>query len=304
MNNFEDAIKARALELGLDACGIARAQAVSPEAAQQYRQWIAQGGHFCMDYCARYLDVRDDPRLLLEGAQSLIVVAMNYYPAVFQPDDAPQFAYYAYGRDYHKVMRNRLKQLAAFVSENGGGATRCCVDTAPLRERYWAQQAGIGFVGRNNTLIIPGRGSYFFIGTLLTTLALTPDEPCTFTCGDCGACINACPTAALPPINATAGEAAISGAVDASRCLSCLTIEYRGELPEWARKALGNKVYGCDECQQACPHNRDARPTTIPEFHPTPEFLALTHEQLKTMSPTTFATLFAHSPIRHPLKKP
>ncbi len=256
---------------------------------QRYREWLESGGNGCMDYAARYLDVRDNPELLLEGARSVIVVAMNYYPARRQSDDAPQFAYYAYGRDYHEVMRDRLQRLAAYIRElDEGCATRCCVDTAPLRERYWATQAGVGFVGRNNTLIVPGKGSFFYLGAIVTTLELTPDEPCTLTCGDCGLCETACPAGALK-----GGKP-----VDASRCLSCLTIEYRGELPEWSREALGNRVYGCDECQRCCPHNRNARPTAVPELQPSEEFMSLTAERIMAMDQAEFSRIFSHSAVK------
>lgn len=279
------------MELGLDACGIARAHAVDDATSHRYRQWIDEGHNGCMEWAARYLDVRDDPRLLLDGARSVIMVAMNYYPAQFQREDAPQFAYYAYGRDYHEVMRDRLQQLATYMCEVAGEGvkTRCCVDTAPLRERYWAVQAGIGFVGRNNMLIIPGKGSYFFLGAIITTLELRPDEPCSFTCGDCCACERACP-----------GGALVDGKpVDATRCLSCITIEYRGEsLPQWAREALGNRVYGCDECQRVCPHNRNAQATTIPELQPNQDFLALTASDIQAMDQASFSRLFSHSAVK------
>lgn len=288
MSNIESLIKQRALELNLDACGIARVHAVSPAAAQRYRDWLNSGGNGCMDYAARYLDVRDNPQLLLEGARSIIIVAMNYYPTHFQPSSAPQFAYYAYGRDYHEVMRDRLQQLAAHLRELGGGETRCCVDTAPLRERYWAVEAGVGFVGRNNALIIPGKGSFFFLGAIITTLELIADEPCHLTCGDCGACEQACPGGALRD----------GKPVDASRCISCLTIEYRGELPEWTREAMGNRIYGCDECQRVCPHNRNAVPSAVTELQPSEEFLTLTADKILNMNQAEFSRLFSHSAVK------
>ncbi len=281
-------IKAQAASLGFDAVGFAEARAVEPAARQCYERWLAQGRHGCMAWAGRHNDVRDDPRLLLDGAQSVIMLAMNYYPAFRQPADAPQFATYAYGRDYHEVVRERLHRLAAFITEATGCACRCCVDTAPLRERYWAQQAGIGFVGVNNQLIVPGRGSYFFLGAVITTLALPPDAPCTLSCGQCGECLAACPAQALDG----------TGAVDARRCLSCLTIELRGPLPAWAGQAMGNRVYGCDACQQCCPHNRQATATTIDELQPTAEFLRLTAADIRQMTPTEFSHLFAHSAVR------
>ncbi len=289
--NIEALIKQRAAQLGLDACGIAQAGPVDDGASLRYRRWLDEGGNGCMEWAARYCDVRDNPQLLLEGARSVIVVAMNYYPARKQPEDAPQFAYYAYGRDYHEVMRDRLQQLAAYMRElaGDGTATRCCVDTAPLRERYWAVKAGVGFVGRNNALILPGKGSYYFLGAIVTTLALEADEPCTLSCAGCGACERACPGGAL-----TAGRP-----VDASRCLSCLTIEYRGDtLPEWTREALGNRVYGCDECQRCCPHNRHAVATTVPELQPSEAFLSLTAQDILGMDQAAFSRLFSHSAVK------
>ena len=151
----------------------------------------------------------------------------------------------------------------AFITERWDASCRVCVDTAPVRERYWAQQAGIGFVGRNNQLILPGRGSYFFLGEIVTDLQVEPDKPCGASCGDCRLCVDACPAAALP------GD---YGALDARRCISCITIEYRGDFTLEKAAVLGNRVYGCDECQKACPHNRFARPSKTMEFLPSPEF--------------------------------
>ena len=157
-------IKQVARELGFDACGIARANRIDDEAAQRYVQWLDDGKNGCMEWAQNHQQVRENPELLLEGARSVIVVAMNYYPQVFQPKEAPQFAYYAYGRDYHEVMKQRLWKLGEAIERETGHKSRACVDSAPLRERYWAQQAGVGFQGWNNQLIIPGKGSYFFLG--------------------------------------------------------------------------------------------------------------------------------------------
>lgn len=287
-HKIETLIKRRAAQLDLDACGIARAHAVDPVAVHRYQQWLQRGGNGCMEWATRYCDVRDNPELLLPGARSLVVVAMNYYPAQFQPHDAPQVAYYAYGRDYHEVVRNRLQQLAAYMHELSGASTRCCVDTAPLRERYWAVEAGVGFVGRNNCLIVPGKGSYFFLGIIVTTLDLQPDEPCRLACGDCRACEAACPVGALND----------GRAVDASRCLSCLTIESREPLPQWAIDAMGNRVYGCDVCQRVCPHNRGAQPTRVAEFEPSEQFMQLTAQGIMSLDQATFSRLFSHSAIK------
>lgn len=281
-------IKQLARELGFDVCGFAEARPVDDVAREQYRQWLADGRQGCMAWAERYCDVRDNPQLLLDGARTVIMLAMNYYPGRLQRGDAPQFAYYAYGRDYHEVLRERMRRLAQFIATETGCLSRCCVDTAPLRERYWAQRAGLGFIGLNNQLIVPGRGSYFFLCAIVTTLQLPPDEPCRLSCGDCRACIEACPGHAL----------GYDQPVDARRCLSCLTIEYHGDLPQWAQEALGNKVYGCDECQRCCPHNRHARPTTVADFQPSEEFLSLTAADIRAMTPARFKQLFGHSAVQ------
>lgn len=276
-----------ATTLDISAIGFARAEAVSDDAIRKYNEWIDKGKHGTMGYLERYCDVRNDPRLLLPAAQTIIVAAFNYLPPTMQRPDVPQFARYAYGCDYHEVVRQRLDRLASFIKENWGGDTRICVDTAPLRERYWAVKAGIGFIGRNSQLIIPGKGSYFFLGTILTDLEIEADTPCTDTCLDCRACINACPTKAIDG----------SRAIDASRCLSYLTIEYRGEqLPNDINP--GNRIYGCDTCQTACPHNRNAKPTSIQEFHPSPRFLALDRPAIAMMTQEEFSTTFRHSAIK------
>lgn len=286
--NYAACIKEVSRALGFDACGVARAHRVDDVAAARYARWLAQGRNGCMEWAARHCDLRDDPQGLLPGVRSVIVVAMNYYPARFQPREAPQFAYYAYGRDYHEVVKQRLWQLAAAIEQMAPCQTRVCVDSAPIRERYWAQQAGLGFIGLNNALILPGKGSYYFLGVILTTLSLDPDAPCTQSCGECQACIQACPAGALR------GD----GAVDARRCLSCLTIEHRGDLPQWVSGVLGNRVFGCDECQKCCPHNRHAHPTTIAELQPTDDFLSLTRERIAQMDQTEFSRLFSHSAVK------
>lgn len=280
-----------ASELGFEACGFAKVEPVAINAQEQYATWIKQGKHSTMQYMEKYSDVRANPALLLENASSIIAVALNYYPQQFQPKEAPQFAYYAYGLDYHEVIRAKLQQMAAKLEELYGATSRACVDTAPLRERYWAQRSGIGFVGRNNQLIIPGKGSYFFLGFLITTLEIEPDQPCTLTCGNCRRCVACCPTKALND----------EGAVDARRCISCLSIEYRGELPDDVD--FGNRIYGCDTCQKSCPHNRNTVPTSDEAFAPSTEFLNLNRTSIASMSDDDFRRIFRHSAVRR-LKLP
>ncbi len=273
-------------DAGATVYGIADAEPVDMKAVERYRQWIERGYSAGMDYMARYDEVRADPLLLLDGARSLIVAAFNYCQPRLQPESAPQFATYAYGRDYHDVIRSRLTPVARYIEATWGGTTRICVDTAPLRERYWASRAGLGYIGRNNQLIIPGRGSYFLLGTILTTVQFTADPPCTGTCGDCHACVDACPGGAITGY----------GCIDARRCLSYLTIEHRGDLPAGTR--LGNHIYGCDECQRACPHNRAALPGDVSELHASDEFLALDRNTIAAMDPDEFRRIFGKSAVK------
>jgi len=281
-------IKSQARSLGFDACGFAAALPVDDEAVSRYDDWVTQGHNGCMAWAEGHRDLRQDPSLLLPGARTVISLALNYYPARFQPPGTLRVAYYAYGRDYHEVLREKLMSLARYIEETTRCATRPCVDSAPIRERYWAQQAGLGFVGRNNCLILPGKGSFYFLGEIVTTAQLPPDEPCRMTCGDCGNCIKACPSGALNQI----------GAADASRCLSCLLIENHDEaLPAWVGDVVGDRVVGCDECQLCCPHNAHATATTIADFAPTQAVMNLTRASIESMTPGQFKRTFAHSAI-------
>lgn len=274
--------------MGFEACGFAAAAPVDEQEVARYDRWIELGHHGCMAWATGHRELRSNPSLLLEGAQTVISLALNYYPTRFQPPEAMRVAFYAYGRDYHEVMREKLTQLATYIQEITHCETRPCVDSAPIRERYWAQQAGIGFIGRNNCLIIPGKGSYFFLGEIVTTAKLPPDEPCTLTCGDCGKCVKACPTGALTQ----------EGAVDCNRCLSCLLIENHAEqLPEWVGDVVNQRVVGCDECQLCCPHNAHAVATTIEDFAPTDAVMELTKERIAQMTGGDFKRTFAHSAI-------
>ena len=288
LNDIEKLIKSQAASLGFDACGFAAAAPVDDEAVARYDRWIELGHNGCMQWAAGHRDLRRDPSLLLEGAQTVISLALNYYPTRFQPPEAMRVAYYAYGRDYHEVLREKLTELAHFIEQITHCATRPCVDSAPIRERYWAQRAGLGFIGRNNCLIIPSKGSYFFLGEIVTTAQLPPDEPCMLSCGDCGRCIEACPSGALT------GD----GAADASRCLSCLLIENHDEqLPDWVAQVVGDKVVGCDECQLCCPHNAHAVATTVADFAPADAVMSLTRDRIAQMSAGDFKRTFAHSAI-------
>lgn len=283
-------IKAEALRLGFYACGIARAGAVEASEYEAIENWVASGQHGTMTYLERNHDLRRDPRLLLWGTESIIMVAMNYYPRELQPSDAPQFAYYAYGRDYHRVVKKRLDQLLAYIQTlyTEPVLGRSFADSAPIVERYWAVQAGLGWRGKHGLLIIPGAGSYFVLGTLLVSVALAPDTPQANRCGSCSRCLEACPTEAL----------SAPGLMDARKCISYLTIESSAEIPAELAPKLGKRLYGCDACQQVCPWNRFARPTTEPDFAPRESILRASWEGIAHMTESDFAQAFAGSAVK------
>ena len=256
-------------ELGFDrwGCCLAEPLARSP----YYRQWLSRGWAGGMEYLHRYVDKRLDASALLPGARSVIVCALNYCqppppppPPLAQPpqaDDHPrgQVAMYAWGDDYHKVLKKKLFALADGLHERIAAPfeTKVCVDTAPLIEREYAMRAGIGWIGKNTLVLNENLGSYFFLGEIVTTLALAPDVPAIDHCGSCTRCLEACPTTAFPE----------AYRMNASRCISYLTIECRDEeLPEDLSGHMGDWVFGCDVCQQVCPHNRSVPPTNEPRF--------------------------------------
>ena len=278
-------IKAEARSLGFFTCGIARAEAVDSDTAEGYRRWIADGHHASMQYLADNIEKRLDPRLLMEGVKSIVCVALSYAPAERIPADQYQIACYAYGKDYHDVMKQKLHALAAAC---GISNYRAFCDTAPVLERYWAQRAGLGWIGRNRQLIIPHAGSMFFLGELFLTEELEYDTPARNRCGRCHACIDACPTQALIPH---------SSFLNSNKCLSYLTIEHRGPIPN-SSFLIPNSIYGCDRCQDACPWNRFAVPTTEQAFHPSPALMAMTKEAWHNLTIEQYRTLFRGSAVK------
>lgn len=286
-------VKAEAYSLGFSACGVAPATSVSEENIHCYQQWIASKKHADMNYLENYAEKRFNPSLLMEGACSIVSVALNYYPA-WQPDPNKQyeFAWYAYGKDYHDVMKARLKLLFEAICSHLPDKTvhgRIFCDTAPILERYWAWRCGLGWIGKNTQLIIPRAGSAFFLGELLLDKPFTTyDTPIKSRCGKCTRCLDACPTQALEsPYR-----------LNASHCLSYLTIENKEELPCGTAKTMGNCIYGCDRCQSVCPWNRMAQPTQIPEFQPSEAFQQLTHKQLENLTIEEYQHLFKGSAIK------
>lgn len=281
------ALKEIAGKVGFSRCGVAQVHQVDTTI---FEEWLREGNQAQMEYLSNHLDIRREPKLLLENAQSVIMCAANYYPSQTQPSDVPQVAYYAYGKDYHKWFKKRLKLMEQFIiNQTPNAHTRSFVDTAPIFERYWATQSGIGFIGKSNNLIIPDAGSYFLLGGILVDIELEYDQPLNINCGTCNACIEACPTHALQaPYR-----------LDARLCLSYRTIEHKGDytsLPDVSHK---DRLYGCDACQQSCPFNRFATPTEIPECIPLPFLSRL--QSISDSPPLTdddFHDIFQSSPIK------
>lgn len=281
-------IKAKAHELGFLACGIAQAGFLAEE-APRLEQWLKAGKHGSMGYMAENFDKRLDPRELVPGARSVISLAYNYFSEPLQTDpNAPKLSTYAYGRDYHKVVKKRLKPLLAFITEQFGQVSmRAFVDSAPVLEKAWAQRAGIGWVGKHTNVIRQGAGSFFFLCEIILDLALEPDAPATDHCGTCRRCIDACPTEAITPYG-----------VDGSRCISHLTIELKEAIPKEFAGQLQGWAFGCDICQQVCPWNRFSTPHQEPEFAPKAELMGLSADEWHGMTEVLFDELFHGSAVK------
>lgn len=285
--SFSEEIKQYALSLGFDACGICRA--TDSEQEERYMQWLAENGHAGMEYMARNIDKRLDPRLLIDGARSIISVALNYYPERRLPDEVPQFAYYAYGKDYHDIVREKLNRLLEWIQSRYPEVTgRGFSDSAPVLERFWAAQAGLGFIGKNTLLIIPKKGSYFFLGELIIDMELEYDSPISLNCGKCRRCLDACPPGALEKPHY----------LNANKCISYQTIENKGDISPTVLPLLSNNVYGCDICQKVCPWNRYAKPHSTPELMPSEEFLSLDLKKLIDMDEEDYRRIFYKSAIK------
>ena len=282
-------VKQTASRLGFDYCGIARAMRLDEDAIR-LENWLNKGMHGKMGYMENHFDLRVDPQKLVPGAKSVITLLKNYYPSQQQEKDAVRISKYAFGRDYHEVIRARLNEfLSEIRDELGEIQGRGFVDSAPVLERSWAQRSGIGWIGRNGNLITRGGGSFFFIATLITDLELEYDDPFAKDyCGSCTRCIDACPTDAILP----------NKVVNGSQCISYFTIELKENiLPAEMRGRFDNWAFGCDTCQDVCPWNRFSKPTQEPAFTPIPEILNLSSSQWEEMTEETFRQLFRHSPL-------
>lgn len=285
-------IKQEAIRLGFMSCGIAVAKQLD-EDARRLEAWLNKGYQGKMHYMENHFDLRVDPTKLVPGAKSVITLMLNYFPAEEQKDNTPHIAKYAYGQDYHYVIKDKLHELLAFIKQNIGEVNgRGFVDSAPVLERSWAVNSGLGWVGKNGNLLTKKNGSYFFIATLITDLELTPDASfSTDHCGSCTRCIDACPTDAI--VDATI--------VDASKCISYLTIELKDALiPNDLQDKMNGWIFGCDICQDVCPWNRFAKPTSEPLLTPIHEVLDLSLEAWDNMTEENFKKLFKNSAISRP----
>ncbi len=277
-------------QLGFEYCGIAEATDL-PEDARRLETWLHKNMHGEMNYMANYFDLRTDPRKLVPGAKSVITLLLNYYPKERQSTEAPEISKYAYGNDYHDVIRKKLKELLAMIKENIGDVHgRGFVDSAPVLERTWAQKGGLGWVGKNGNLINKHSGSFFFIATLITDLELQPDDPFLKDyCGTCTRCIDECPTDAILP----------GRVVDGSKCISYFTIELKSALlPNGYNEAFENKIFGCDVCQDVCPWNRFSKPTNETAFTPIPEVLNFSKNDWEELTEEAFQNIFRNSAIK------
>ena len=283
-------IKQEAMRLGFMSCGIAKADFLEEE-APRLENWLKANHHGEMGYMENHFDKRLDPRILVDGAKSIVSLTLNYYTDKKQTDtSAPKISKYAYGTDYHSVIKDKLQELMAFIRDHIGEVDgRCFVDSAPVMDKAWAQKAGLGWRGKNSNLISKQAGSFFFLAELIIDLELEYDSPFpTDHCGSCTRCIDACPTDAI----------VAPYTVDGSRCISYLTIELKNEIPTEFKGKMDNWMFGCDICQDVCPWNRFATPHQEENFIPKEDLLGLSKNELIDMTDEVFKRVFKNSPVK------
>jgi epoxyqueuosine reductase len=290
---LRDEIRAKARELGFDACGFTRPDAI-PLASQRLKAWLASGAQGEMDWMASRADERGSPSVLWSETRSVVMLGMNYGPCVDPREETARadrgaISVYAQGRDYHDVLKGRLKLLAGFLlARAGGGAVKVFVDTAPVMEKPLAEAAGLGWQGKHTNLVSRGFGSWLFLGAIFTDLDLAPDARETDHCGSCRACLDACPTQAFPgPYR-----------LDARRCISYLTIEHKGAIPRELRGQIGNRIFGCDDCLAACPWNKFAQTGRETKLEARNDLRAPELGELARLDEAVFRARFTKSPIK------
>lgn len=283
-------IKDKSRQLGFEYCGIARAEKLDDD-ARRLDAWLSKGMQGKMQYMENYFDLRIDPTRLVPGAKSVVTVLMNYFPNVSQNLDTPKIAKYAYGQDYHEVIREKLKQLLTEMQlEIGEVNGRGFVDSAPVLERAWATKSGLGWIGKNGNLLNKQAGSFFFIATLILDLELAYDDPYAKDyCGNCRRCIEACPTDAILE----------NKVVNGSKCISYYTIELKDALlPDHLKNDFSNWMFGCDICQDVCPWNRFSKPNTEIQFTPIPQILNFKTRDWEDLTEESFKQIFKNSPLK------
>ncbi|MFC0771710.1 tRNA epoxyqueuosine(34) reductase QueG [Terrimonas alba] len=288
--NHTKLVKQFAYELGFDYCGIAKAERLN-EDAERLESWLNKGFHGSMQYMENHFELRVNPAQLVPGAKSVITLLQNYFPSEQQNEGAIKISKYAFGKDYHEVIRAKLRSFLQMIHDEIGDVHgRGFVDSAPVLERSWAQRSGIGWVGKNGNLLTKDSGSFFFIATLITDLELAYDDPYAKDyCGSCTRCIDACPTEAILP----------GKVINGSKCISYFTIELKEMLiPREMKGRFDGWAFGCDTCQDVCPWNRFSRPHHEPAFTPIPEVLNLSTQEWEALTEESFKKIFKDSPIR------
>ena len=285
LTNF---IKSKSVDLGFISCGISKADFLEEEAAN-LENWLKNEMHGEMSYMERNFDMRLDPRKILNGAKSVISLTYNYYTDKLQKDENFKISKYAFGTDYHFVIREKLKNLLFLIREKVGDINgRVFVDSAPILERAWAKKSGLGWIGKNTNLISKNVGSFFFLCEIIVDIELDYDYSTTDHCGTCTACIDACPTDAIvEPYK-----------VDGSRCISYLTIELKENMPEYAKDSYDKWIFGCDICQDVCPWNKFSKPHNEPLFNADEKFLSMSKNEWLEITKETFDKVFKDSPVK------
>ncbi|GHC42204.1 tRNA epoxyqueuosine(34) reductase QueG [Ulvibacter litoralis] len=281
-------IKEEAKRLGFLSCGVSKAEFLEEEAPRLER-WLKQNRNGEMGYMENHFDKRLDPTLLVPDSKSVISLLLNYYPSEVQSDDTYHISKYAYGTDYHFVIKDKLKHLLAFIQEEIGEVHgRAFVDSAPVLDKVWAAKSGLGWIGKHSNVLTKQVGSFYFIAELIVDLKLAYDSPVTDHCGSCTACIDACPTQAIvePYV------------VDGSKCISYFTIELKNEIPSNVRGQFDDWIFGCDVCQDVCPWNRFSKSHNEPLFNPNPELLSMTKKDWEEITESVFQTVFKNSAVK------
>ncbi|MEO0528042.1 MAG: tRNA epoxyqueuosine(34) reductase QueG [Bacteroidota bacterium] len=281
-------LKTEAKRLGFLSCGISKADFLEEE-APRLEKWLQEGKHGEMSYMENHFDKRLDPRLLVDGAKSVISLLLNYYPSKEQDLDAYKISKYAYGQDYHHVIKSKLKKLQEFISDEIGEVNgRAFVDSAPVLDKAWAAKSGLGWMGKHSNLLTQQVGSFYFIAELIVDLDLEYDNPVTDHCGTCTACIDACPTKAI----------VAPYVVDGSKCISYFTIELKNEIPNEFQGKFDDWMFGCDICQDVCPWNRFSKSHNEPLFDPNPEIISMSKKDWEEITEEVFKKVFQKSAVK------